>query len=252
MEFRLLDTGKNSAAINMAIDEAIMLSGIPTLRFYDWEPPAVTIGYFQGIEQEVNLEAAENNGVDIVRRLTGGGAVFHDKELTYSIIIPENENIVSRNILESYGQICCFVVEGLRKLGLRAEFKPINDIIVNNKKISGNAQTRRGGMILQHGTVLLDVDVRKMFSLLKVPDEKLKDKMIAAAEERVTSVNKELSTTSRGELGTTTTFKTVKSSLISSFELGTTKEGALTETEKKKANDLSKDKYASKGWNFMR
>ena len=244
MEFRLLETGKRPAAMNMAIDEAVMLSGTPTLRFYDWDPPAVTIGYFQGIEQEVDLGKCAQTGVDVVRRLTGGGAVYHDTELTYSLILPEKAGIVSRNILESYGQICGFVVEGLRRLGLPAEFKPINDIIVSGRKISGNAQTRRGGMILQHGTVLLDVDVKKMFSLLKVPDEKLKDKMIAAAEERVTSVDK--------ELGTTNSFETVKRSLISAFELGTTKKGRLTREEEANAQKLSKEKYSSKEWNFMR
>jgi len=244
MEFRLLDTGKNSAAMNMAIDEAVMLSGMPTLRFYEWSPPAITLGYFQGIEQEVDLAKCAQMGIDVVRRLTGGGAVFHETELTYSLILPEKSKLVSHNILESYGQICSFVIEGLRKLGLQAEFKPINDIIVNGRKISGNAQTRRGGMILQHGTILLDVDVKKMFSLLKVPDEKIRDKMITAAEERVTSVSK--------ELGTTKGFKEVRLALISAFELGTTKAGQLSQPEMQKAKELLKQKYSTREWNFMR
>ncbi len=244
MEFRVIDTGKNSAAMNMAIDEAIMLSRIPTLRFYDWQPPAVSIGYFQGMTQEVDLKAAKDIDVDVVRRLTGGGAVFHESELTYSLIAPESSGVVSRNILESYGQICGFVIRGLKKLGIRAEFKPINDIVVNGKKISGNAQTRRGGMVLQHGTVLLGVDVKRMFSILKVPDEKIRDKMISAADERVTSLRK--------ELGRKVEFKEVKDALIGAFELGTTKEGELTRAEKTKANELFKEKYSTKEWNFMR
>lgn len=230
--------------MNMAIDEAVMLGGTPTLRFYNWDPPAVSIGYFQGIEQEVDLAKCAQMGVDVVRRLTGGGAVFHEAELTYSLILPEKSKVVSHDILESYGQICGFVVEGLRKLGLPAEFKPINDIIVNGRKISGNAQTRRGGMILQHGTVLLDVDVKKMFSLLKVPDEKLRDKMITAAEERVTSVRK--------ELGTTKGFKEVRLALVSAFELGTTTEGKLSQPELEKASELLESKYSTREWNFMR
>jgi len=240
----LIDTEKSSAAMNMAIDEAVMLGGTPTLRFYNWDPPAVSIGYFQGIEQEVDLAKCAQMGVDVVRRLTGGGAVFHEAELTYSLILPEKSKVVSHDILESYGQICGFVVEGLRKLGLPAEFKPINDIIVNGRKISGNAQTRRGGMILQHGTVLLDVDVKKMFSLLKVPDEKLRDKMITAAEERVTSVRK--------ELGTTKGFKEVRLALVSAFELGTTTEGKLSQPELEKASELLESKYSTREWNFMR
>jgi lipoate-protein ligase A len=98
-------------------------------------------------------------------------------------------------------------------------------------------------MVLQHGTVLLDVDARKMFSLLKVPDEKIRDKMISAAEERVTSANR--------ELGTTIPFETAKSRLISAFELGTTKSGKLSEKELADARRLSM-KYSSKDWNFMR
>lgn len=245
IRLRLLDTKNSSAAMNMAIDEAVMLSGTPTLRFYGWEPPAVSIGYFQGIEQEVDLAACKRLGVDVVRRLTGGGAVFHDKELTYSIIIPEKDNIVSRNILESYGQICGFVVEGLRKLGLPAEFKPINDIVVNGKKVSGNAQTRRGGMILQHGTVLLEADVKKMFSILKVPDEKIRDKMIAAVEERVTSVERE----AKKKIG----FKETKAAMIKAFKEGfDLAEGELSKEELGKAAELSKSKYSKREWNFMR
>ncbi len=248
---RLLETGSNTAAMNMAIDEAVMLSGAPTLRFYSWTPVAVTIGYFQGIEQEVDLEACARHGVDVVRRLTGGGAVYHDKELTYSLIIPEDvkgSGAVSRNILESYAQICGFVVDGLRKLGLPAEFKPINDIIVNGRKISGNAQTRRGGVVLQHGTIILDVDVDKMFSVLRVPDEKIREKMISSAKERVTSVGK--------ELGREVGFKEAEKALIEAFEESGLcgrglKMGNLSGTELSDARELEK-KYAGREWNFMR
>lgn len=248
MEFRLLDTGKNSAAMNLGIDEAVMLSGKSALRLYNGGPPAVTIGYFQSAEREVDLDKCRELGVDVVRRLTGGGAVFHDKELTYSFIAPEDAGIVLRGILESYGQICGFIIAGLRRLGLEAEFKPINDILVNGRKISGNAQTRRSGMILQHGTILLDVDVKKMFSLLKVHDEKIRDKMITAAEERVTSVNR--------ELGTTLQFKEAQNALISGFKETfpghQLEEGELSKEESAKANELFKEKYSTKKWNFMR
>jgi len=247
MEYRLLDTGKQSAAMNMAIDEAIMDSKIPTLRFFGWEPPAVSIGYFQSMEQEVDLDACKEHGVDVVRRVTGGGAVFHDAELTYSFFVPEDSGEVSRKILESYDQICGFIIGGLRKLGLEAQFKPINDIIVNAKKISGNAQTRRNGMVLQHGTILLGVDVRKMFSLLKVPDEKIRDKMISVVEERVTSVEK--------ELGRSVTFDELKEKIIEDFQesgMRVLKEGTLSEEEKEKAKELYETKYSTKEWNFMR
>jgi lipoate-protein ligase A len=224
-----------------------MLSRTPTLRFYGWEPPAVTIGYFQGIGQEVDLDKCAQMGVDVVRRLTGGGAVFHEHELTYSFIAPE-ESFVARDILKSYGQICGFIIGGLRKLGLEAEFKPVNDIIVNGKKISGNAQTRRGGMILQHGTIILSLDAKKMFSVLKVPDEKIRDKMISAVEERVTSLER--------ELGTKISFSKVKETITDFVKqdshIRVLKQGALFSEELEKAEELAETKYSSKEWNHMR
>ncbi|MBN2518122.1 MAG: lipoate--protein ligase family protein [Candidatus Altiarchaeota archaeon] len=247
MEFRLLLSGENSAAMNMAIDEAVMRAQIPTLRLYGWRPSAVSIGYFQGIEQEVDAGMCKKLGVDIVRRMTGGGAVFHDKEITYSFFVSEDSDLVSRDILKSYGQICNGIVLGLRRLGLSPEFKPINDIIVNGQKISGNAQTRKDGMILQHGTVLLEVDVKKMFSLLKVPDEKIRDKMIAAAEDRVTSLNDEL----RAAIDT----EKVNEALVLGFKEAlnlTPKPGMLSESEKREAENLCKTKYSTREWSYMR
>jgi len=168
---RLIRYSENDGFLNMAIDEALINlvsdeKSQATIRFYGWKPNCVSIGFFQSINDEVNLDMAKKLGVDIVRRYTGGGAVFHHDEITYSIILPER--FVSSDIIESYSKICKGVIFGLNNLGLNASFKPINDIIVNNKKISGNAQTRKRGVLLQHGTILIDVDLNKMFSLLKV------------------------------------------------------------------------------------
>lgn len=247
MEFRLLLSGKNNAARNMAIDEAIMQSGQPTLRLFGWYPPAVSIGFFQGIEQEVDLEKCKNLGVDVIRRITGGGAVFHDQEITYSFFVDESYGLVSRDIMDSYKQICGGIVSGLRKLGLEAEFKPINDIIVNGKKISGNAQTRKNGIVLQHGTILSDVNPERMFSVLKVPNEKIKDKMIEAVENRVTSLKK--------ELGGEPDESYIQQVLISGFKesLGLNLiPWELMESEKKAADELYETKYSTRKWNFMR
>jgi len=134
----------------------------------------------------VDIKECDDSGIDYIRRITGGGAVFHDKELTYSIVV--GKDMVGEDILDSYKMICGAVVKGLKSLSIPAEFAPINDILVDGKKISGNAQTRRGGVVLQHGTIILDTDVDKMFTLLKVPDEKLKGKMIQSVKKRVTSV----------------------------------------------------------------
>jgi lipoate-protein ligase A len=192
-QWRLLKTENNSAFTNMAIDKAVLVTSSkgkvpPTVRFYTWKPPAISIGYFQSLNEEVDLDACKNLGVQYVRRITGGGAVFHEKELTYSIVIPELNPKVPKNILQSYRRICGAIIKGLKHLWIESKYSPINDIVVNNKKISGSAQTRKSKTVLQHGTVLIDVDVDKMFKLLKVPNEKIKDKLIADVKQRVTSI----------------------------------------------------------------
>lgn len=252
-EYRLLLTEHNTGAMNMAIDESVLhhvSKGIspPTLRLYGWKPTAITIGYFQSMKEEVDFGKCKELGVDTVRRITGGGAVFHDSEVTYSIIAPER--YFSNDILASYKQICDGIIKGLKKLGLEACFVPLNDIIVNGKKISGNAQTRRMKCILQHGTILIDVDVKKMFSLLLVPDEKIKDKLIKNVQERVTSINKETE-----KKGKSYGFKAVVKSLVEGFKESLNSElelGELSAKEKEMAQMLAKDKFSTKKWNCLR
>ncbi|MBN1156015.1 lipoate--protein ligase family protein [Candidatus Woesearchaeota archaeon] len=248
--FRLLLTGHNSGAMNMAIDEAVMThisegKVLPTIRLYGWRPSAITIGYFQSMREEVDLEKCRELGIDFIRRITGGGAVFHENEATYSIIAPEN--YFSEEILESYKQICSGITTGLKKLGLEAAFAPLNDIVVKGKKVSGNAQTRRMNCILQHGTVLIDVDVKKMFSLLIVPDEKIRSKMINNVEERVTGINK--------ETGRNHGFQEVVNALTDGFREALNLElcsGELSPSEKEMAERLAKEKYSKDEWKFKR
>src|SRR4030042_3608724 len=161
-QWRLLKTQNNSAFANMAIDRAVLVESSkakvpPTVRFYTWKPPAISIGYFQSLKDEIDIDACKDLGVEFVRRITGGGAVFHDKELTYSIVIPESNPKVPKNILESDRRMCGAVIKGLKQLWIESKYAPINDIIVNNKKISGNAQTRKLKTVLKHGTILIDV-----------------------------------------------------------------------------------------------
>jgi len=244
MKLRLLLHNYENAYKNMAIDEAMLNSGIPTMRLYKWKPSAISIGYFQSMKEEVNIEACRHNGIDVVRRITGGGAVYHDSigEITYSIVLPAS---MFPSIPESYKAIGRCLIAGLNMLGLKAEYAGINDIVVNGKKISGSAQTRRHGIILQHGTILLKVDVKKMFSLLKVTDKKIMDKEIKRAEERVTSIEKEIGKVNEEE---------VRKAIIKGFQIGLNaeiEEGELNEKEIKDAMQLVK-KYESKEWNFKR
>jgi len=237
------------APTQMAIDEAIALNRLKednpnTVRLYRWRPSAVSVGYFQSLEKEVNLETCSALGVDVIRRITGGGAVFHDYdgEITYSLVAPESDPKMPRDILASYQVICGAIVEGLKTLGVDAEFKPVNDITAGGKKISGNAQTRRHGVVLQHGTVLVDSDIRTMFQVLRVSDAKISDKMIQAVEERVTNM--------RRYLGREVAFKEVRDALVAGFEKVfkvTLEPGNLTAGEERTVEEL-KAKYSSAEW----
>lgn len=251
-QWRLLQTGFTTAYSNMAIDKAILVLQSkgkvpPTVRFYGWTPPAISIGYFQSLVDEVNIQACERYGVDYVRRITGGGAVFHEKELTYSIVVSETHPEIPKNILKSYGRICGAVMKGLHQLGIESEYVPINDIVTAGRKISGNAQTRKLETVLQHGTVLMDVDVEKMFSLLKVPNEKMKDKLIADVKQRVTSI--------KHILGKEIRFKEVAAALKIGFEQEfhvELIEGKLSNAELVLAKQLEKDSFSKKEWNHRR
>lgn len=251
--WRLIDMRIETAPTQMAIDEAIAMArnkyNTPnTIRLYRWNPSAVSIGYFQSIEKEVNLEACKEYGVDVIRRITGGGAVYHDYdgEITYSLVAPETHTKMPRDILESYALICGAIVNGLKELGVDSEFKPVNDIIAGGKKISGNAQTRRHGVILQHGTILVDSDIRRMFQVLRVSDVKISDKLIQAVEERVTNI--------RRYLERDVTFDEARAALIKGFEDTLDIElvpGELTPEEKELVKQLH-EKYISYDWVFQR
>lgn len=243
MKWRVLPYTEHDAFTNMALDEVLSQTKMPTIRFYGWKPSAVSIGYFQSLESEVNLEQCKLSNVDFIRRRTGGGAVYHDQtgEITYSVI--GDLKFFPTGIIDSYKLICGWIVDSLGILGINAEFKPINDIITNGKKISGNAQTRRNGVLLQHGTILYSVDVDKMFSLLKVPDEKIKDKLIANVKERVTSVLQQKQI-SKDEL---------YNALLKGFTDGKDFEiSSFTGDELKRASELVSSRYSQREWNFMR
>lgn len=260
-DWRIIGLEQHDAYMNMALDEACSEAVarrdvLPTIRFYRWLPSAVSIGYFQSMESEVDTEKCAEMGVDVIRRRTGGGAVYHDYEgeITYSVI--GQVQLFPQGITESYHLICAWIIDGLGRLGIKAEFKPINDIIlapnalgpkgepVGGKKISGNAQTRRNGILLQHGTILYSVDVKKMFSLLKVSKEKISDKMITAAEDRVASIKK-----MRPEYGLMNLYE----ALFGGFTAGKAyRMGEWTLAELARAYELAEERYRKKEWNFSR
>jgi len=246
-EWRLLPLRVDDAFMSMAIDEALLKLNAEgkspnTVRFWRWLPSTVSIGCFQSVEREVDLGAAKKYGVDVVRRITGGGAVFHDYdgELTYSVVCGQDD--VPDDIIGSYELICGGLVRGFERLGLRADFKPVNDVQVNGKKISGSAQTRRWGSVLQHGTILIDPDVRLMFELLKVSPEKISDKFISSVYERVTTVAR--------ELGRKPGFGEVREAMSMGFAdaLDVRLVGGELTREELELAVLLKSKYASRDW----
>ena len=242
-----------NAVTQMSIDEAVAIARTSgenqnTIRLYRWKPSAVSIGYFQSLQQEVDLEACERLGVDVIRRITGGGAVFHDYngEITYSLVAPETDPRMPQDILESYRLICSCIISGLQELGVDAEFKPVNDITAGGRKISGNAQTRRHGVVLQHGTILVDSDAQKIFTVLKISGAKISDKAIKSAEERVTNLRK--------YTGREVSFDEVRNALINGFEKGLNinlVKGQLTPYEYQLVDQL-REKYISHEWVHQR
>jgi lipoate-protein ligase A len=237
----------------MALDEAILNSvskneSPATLRFYSWKKPAVALGYFQAVDEEVNIQTCQKDKVEIFRRMTGGGAVYKDPkgELNYSLIIPESHPGIPRDILASYGAIEKGIIEGLRLLGLKAELNGVNDIVLNGKKISGNAQTRKNGVIFQHGTVLIDFDIKKMASYLKISREKISDKALKNIEDRVGTLRSHLSEASLFDIE-----KAIIKGFQTTFNVNIIPD-KLSNEEKKDKKSLYEQKYSTREWNFWR
>ena len=251
--FRFLGLKVNDAYTNMAIDEAITKArgerkAPDTFRLYRWKPSAVTLGYFQSVEDEVNLDALREFGFNLNRRISGGGAVLNSEtgEITYSVILPDADPRVSSDPTESYRYLCHGLVEALAVLGIKADFKPINDIVVGSRKISGNAQIRRYGAVLHHGTLLVDYNARQMFSVLKISKEKLSDKAIQQAEERVTTI--------RRELGKQVSFDEVRVAMEEGFGKALNavlSPGELTPYEEVLVKEF-RTRYSSRDWIYRR
>jgi lipoate-protein ligase A len=189
--FRLLDTGLLSAAENMALDETLTRragAGLspPTLRFLRFSPDAALVGYHQEMERELRLDYCRQEGIDINRRLTGGGAIlFQESALGWEVIAPWGAAPFGGNFSAALERICTAAAAGLSRLGLEARFRPRNDIEVNGRKISGT-----GGMVLEggamfQGTVLVVNQIERFLKALRVPVEKLKRREIESLMERV-------------------------------------------------------------------
>lgn len=252
--FRLIVDPPLSGAVNMAKDHAILhglsLKGsFPTLRLFRWDHASVTLGYFQKIKECVNTSFCRKNGISVTRRETGGGTVMHHMELTYSFTLPAGSGIVPVSVEDSFRAIISPVIGSLRKLSLDAEFRPVNDIVINNRKISGSAQVRRRGVLQQHGTLIMDMDNDLISSALIQDDKKLKSRGFKSAHESVTSI--------RGETGCEISEKFIEDltmSLITEYSKAFNIDyfiSDLTETESDIMNIYSR-KFSSDEWNLKK
>ena len=254
--WRLLKLETYNAFRNMAIDEAILNAKIEnfvpnTIRFYQWKPSAVSIGKFQDTEKQVHLDNCRKHNVDVVRRITGGGTVYHDTEdeITYSVIA-NKEDLKAKDITAVYAKIYAGLAEAIKILGITADFNEGNaktcpNLTVNGKKISGSAQSHKRGVVLQHGTLLLDVDLEKMFTFLRVPWANTLMEIINVAKHKITSLKK--------ELGKDVSVREAYQALIDGFQKALNIQlasGELTSYEHELAEKLHREKYTTDEWNL--
>ena len=263
--WRLLNTGPACGATNMAIDEAILLAvakGLvpPTLRLYAWEPPCLSLGQAQSCSQ-VNWEACVARGYTVVRRPTGGRAILHTDELTYSVTAPETEPRLEGGIVASYRRLSEGLLEGLRLMHVpgieahhpEAEKAPTStasqgpvcfeepstyEITVAGKKLIGSAQVRREGVVLQHGTLPLVGDIARICDVLTPPPNP------ARVRARASTV--------QGVLGRAVSFDEAAEAIAQGFASALNVEwapGDLASAERAWAEELRRTKYATDEWN---
>ena len=265
--WRLLDTGEAPGAWNMAVDEALLLcvgsrGCPPAVRFFRWRPACLSLGYFQSARRDVDVERCRELGVDIVRRPTGGRAVFHHQEMTYSVAAPDGHPAVAGGVAAAYRSIAAGLVAGLRRLGADARLAPplppgvalprsgacfdaaaASEVTVRGRKMVGSAQVRRDGAVLQHGALLLDFDASLYLSLFRngtqMPAEELDRRVISLRE----------------ALGRTVAPEEVAGALREGFQeaLGVSLEpGELCAEERHAADELMRRKYGNTEWNLRR
>jgi len=244
--WRLVDSGVVPPEYSAASDEAIVnarLAGavLNTVHFYTRDSPTISIGYNRSVEKSVLTEEAARRNVKVIRRFSGGSAVFTDRgQLIFSLVL--DASLLPSDIVESYEKVCSAVIRGLSILGIKAEYKPVNDILVGGKKISGSAQLRRGGIVLHHGTILVDTDLESMNAVLKPPQSKKDDQSVM---NHVTSL--------REAMGEVPDMQVLKRALVNGISdaFGVTiYPGSLTQHEVADIEALIEAKYGSRDWNW--
>ena len=270
-----LNSGKCSPSFNMALDEALLdwhSEGLipPVIRFYEWSPATLSIGYFQQAAKDINLEAVRAQGLGFVRRPTGGRAVLHEHELTYSIIVTESYPNMPETVTEAYRVLSEGILQGFHNLGMDAYFsvpateeqmadlkKPKSavcfdapswyELVVEGKKVAGSAQTRQKGVILQHGAILLDLDEEKLLSVFNFDSEEAKERMRKKLPEKAVSINSLVNE----PISIEQCVEAFRDGFAKTLQIEL-KPFTLSEGQLKYVQALEDKKYAHDDWNFKK
>ena len=245
-DWQLVHVAPQSPTLHMALDE-VLLDAVsagrraPTLRIWEWAGPAVVMGRFQSLRNEVDAEGARRHGIEVVRRISGGGAMFIEpgNTITYSIVAPLTM-VEGMSFEQAYALMDAWVIAALGELGIQAWYQPLNDIASPAGKIAGAAQARRGKAVLHHVTMAYDIDAAKMLEVLRIGREKLSDKGTASAQKRVDPL--------RSQTGLAR--EAVIARLVESFRRrhGGLAIGALHPEELERAQALADGKFATAEW----
>ena len=272
--WNFINTGSKNPYYNMAMDEALLNFVSrgeidPVIRFYTWNPATLSIGYFQRLQKEIDIDKVKEKGYGLVRRQTGGRGVLHDKELTYSVIVPESHPNMPSTVTEAYKIISQGLLEGFKNLGFETYFaiprskeerdklkQPRSsvcfdapswyELVVEGRKIAGSAQTRQKGVILQHGSILQDIDIDDLFDMFIFKNERLKAKMKENFVQKAVAIND----ISNQHI----TLNEMENAFKSGFKKGLNidfKPLELTEKQKDEVQELE-EKYRSEAWMYRK
>ncbi|CUY01067.1 lipoate--protein ligase family protein [Staphylococcus epidermidis] len=272
--WNFINTGSKNPYYNMAMDEALLNFVSrgeidPVIRFYTWNPATLSIGYFQRLQKEIDIDKVKEKGYGLVRRQTGGRGVLHDKELTYSVIVPESHPNMPSTVTEAYKIISQGLLEGFKNLGFETYFaiprskeerdklkQPRSsvcfdapswyELVVEGRKIAGSAQTRQKGVILQHGSILQDIDIDDLFDMFKFKNERLKAKMKENFVQKAVAIND----ISNQHI----TLNEMKNAFEAGFKKGLNidfKPLELTEKQIEEVQELE-EKYRSEAWMYRK
>nr|WP_225751835.1 biotin/lipoate A/B protein ligase family protein [Pseudoclavibacter sp. Marseille-Q3772] len=234
------------AAMQVALDQVLteeVAAGRrkPTLRFWEWNESAAIIGSFQSVRNEVDVDAAARYGVQVLRRISGGGAMFMEagSVVTYSLYLP-GELVAGMSFAESYAFLDAWVLEALHEVGINARYEPLNDIASPQGKIGGAAQKRLGsGAVLHHATLSYDIDADRMLEVLRIGREKMSDKGHQSAKKRVSPLKSQTGMP-RDEI------IDVFARTFASLHGGVS--GSLTDAELARARELVETKFTNPEW----